>query len=414
MMQNESQQEYKSSDIVIVGGGIVGMAAAIALSQLKLKIVLIENFEPVDNTHQSYDDRTLVVNQASINFWSNIGVWKELKNDVTPIKSVHVSNKGNFGSCLFSASEFNLDQLASIVESKKLGFCLRDKVVNSDTIDLICPANVTNFQSNGNTINITYQQNNQSHTIESKLMLAADGIRSHIRKTLKLETNVSSYDRTAIVCNVTPENNHNFQAFERLTSTGPTALLPFVNNRCGLVWSVPNKIANTILAKSDNEFLGLAQKQFGYRLGRFIKVGKRSTYPLYLVEVPKQVKQRVILIGNAAHGMSPVSAQGLNLAVRDLSRLVDVINLAIKKQIDIGSDKVLAQYQSSIEEDQNQTMNYTDDLMNWFKLDYPIINTIRSSSLIFIDKIKPMKEELFKKASGFRGDIPSLLRRNNE
>jgi 2-octaprenyl-6-methoxyphenol hydroxylase len=241
-------------------------------------------------------------------------------------------------------------------------------------------------------------------------MLAADGVQSSIRKKLQLETRIESYDKTAIICNITPEFKHKQCAYERLTNTGPTALLPFVQNRCGFVWTLEKDKADEILGLSDQDFLKQAQAQFGYRLGKFLKAGKRSSYPLYLVTVPNQVKDRTILIGNAAHSMSPVSAQGLNLAVRDVAQLFDVVENALANSIDIGSIEVLNTYQKSIEKDQSQTMNYTDDLMNWFKLDQSIVASIRSLGMLLLDQASMAKKALFTKVSGYRGNTPKLLR----
>lgn len=413
---NNNQHDNLSNittDITIVGGGMVGMAAAIALSQLNLSITLIENVSVTEGFHPSYDDRTLVVNRASIKFWQNIGIWSELSEDITPVNKVQVSNKGHFGSVQFDAKEFNLDALAYIVEAKRLGLTLKNKIDKIDKITSICPANVIDFTTIDNKVTTSYLLNGTEKQISSTLMLAADGIQSKIRKKLDLETQVKSYDRTAIICNITPELKHKNCAFERLTKQGPTALLPFVSNRCGFVWTVANNRADDILELSDEAFLKQAQQQFGYRLGKFVKAGIRSSYPLYLVTVPKQTKSRVILIGNAAHGMSPISAQGLNLAVRDVANLFDVINQAQKHNEDIGSDSVLQSYQQSVELDQKQTMNYTDGLMGWFKIDNPIVAGVRSLVLMALEQNKTAKFELFTRASGYRGLTPKLLRENS-
>jgi 2-octaprenyl-6-methoxyphenol hydroxylase len=398
-------------DAIIVGGGMVGMAAAITLSKLDLSVCLLESIESENNTHPSYDDRTLVVNQASIQFWKNIGVWQTLLNDITSINKVHVSNKGHFGSVNFDAKSLQVDALAYIVEAKKLGIALQDIIKSNDCIKTICPAKVTEFKTLDNQVEVSYHINENNYQVISKLMLAADGVKSSIRQKLGLETVVKSYDRTAIICNITPQFKHHNCAFERLTNTGPTALLPFVQNRCGFVWTVEQKRAEAILNLTDEEFLTKAQDQFGYRLGKFLKTGARSSYPLYLVTVPTQVKSRVILLGNAAHSMSPVSAQGLNLAVRDVAMLSDIIESAINNNQDIGSDATLNYYQKNIEFDQSQTMNYTDDLMNWFKIDEPIVATLRSLGLLTLDNNLIAKKAIFSRASGYRGKTPKLLKK---
>ncbi len=398
-------------DVIIVGGGMVGMAAALSLSQLNLSIVLLESRVVQGDSHPSYDDRTLVVNQASVCFWKNLGIWQRIEQNITPINKVHVSNKGHFGSVNFDKDELNVAALAYIVEAKILGFALKLTCEENELIKIIAPASFKQMQYKKDSVEVTYSVGENIHTISSKLMLAADGIQSGIRKQLELETRIKSYQRTAIICNITPEYKHNNCAFERLTDKGPTALLPFVSNRCGFVWSMENTQAQAILDLSDEDFLHKAQQQFGYRLGKFIKAGKRSSYPLYLVTVPQQVKNRVILIGNAAHGMSPVSAQGLNLAVRDVARLFDVIKEITHKSQDIGAEETLNAYQNAINTDQQQTMRYTDDLMSWFKIDEPIVAALRSIGLFTLNQSKYLKQELFHRASGYRGEIPQLLRK---
>ncbi len=170
-----------------------------------------------------------------------------------------------------------------------------------------------------------------------------------------------------------------------------------MNNRCGFIWTVKECKLKSILELSDDDFIKQAQAQFGYRLGKFIKVGKRTAYPLYLITVPQQVKSRTLLLGNAAHTMSPVSAQGLNLAIRDIASLADVIESAFKNKLDIGSHKILQNYQKLVDDDQKQTMKYTDDLMSWFKIDNLVVNQFRSLGLCVFDQFSQLKIDLFNK-----------------
>ncbi|MFK8011628.1 MAG: 2-octaprenyl-6-methoxyphenyl hydroxylase [Marinicellaceae bacterium] len=400
----------KDFDITIVGGGLVGMAAALALSKYDLKICLLESIAGDDTFHPSYDDRTLVVNKASICFWKNIGVWQKVVEHITPIKKVHVSSKGYFGSVNYDAKKYNLEALAYIVEAKVLGLNLKQSIRAVKNIHIICPAHVVDFKEEKNNITIEYQEDESVNKISSKLMIAADGAQSHIRQKLQLVTHVKSYEKSAIICNITPEMKHDYCAYERLTTTGPTALLPFINNRCGFIWTVEESKLNNILELSDDDFIKQAQTQFGYRLGKFLKVGKRTAYPLYLITVPQQVKSRTLLLGNAAHTMSPVSAQGLNLAIRDIANLADVIECAVKNKRDIGSKQILQNYQKLVNEDQKQTMKYTDDLMSWFKIDNPVVNQFRSLGLCIFDQFSQLKFDLFNKVSGYRKGTAKLLR----
>lgn len=411
---NMSARMNEQYDIVIVGAGMAGMAAALALSTMRLKICIIESTVSSDDFHTSYDDRTLVVNKASKHFWQHLGIWQSLADEMADVDSVHVSNKGQFGSVLFNAKDLKVDVLAHIVEAKVLAKVLRSHVEQSQSIKILCPAKVTEFSEVNNKINVCYQLQDENEVVLSaSLMLAADGAQSNIRKQLDLEARIKSYDRIAVVCNITPEYKHRQCAYERLTPTGPTAILPFKNNRCGFVWTLASSDAEHVLSLSDDEFLSKAQNQFGYRLGRFMKVGKRSSYPLYLVEVPQQAKSRVILLGNAAHCMSPVSAQGLNLAVRDVAMLLDVLKKVQDNNGDIGSPETLKDYQNSTAEDQKSTMQYTDDLMSWFKIDNGLVNSVKSTALFLMDQMLSVKSELYSRTSGYRTNyIPQFLRKS--
>ena len=232
--------------------------------------------------------------------------------------------------------------------------------------------------------------------------VAADGAKSHVRQQLGLDTEVKSYDRTAIVCNAQFSGQHKGCAFERLTQTGPLALLPYHHGRCGLVWSVNSDMAAELLELSDEGFMAELQHQLSFRMGSLGKVGRRSSYPIYQVKVPNQIAQSVVLMGNAAHAVSPVSAQGLNLAVRGIKRLVNVLNDAQKNKQSISDLTLLEKYQSQSQQDQEATMNYTDDLMTWFQIDMPLVNGLRSVGLLAVDAVPALKQYLFKRAGGLK------------
>ncbi|MCF6299555.1 MAG: FAD-dependent oxidoreductase [Proteobacteria bacterium] len=389
-------------DVVIIGGGLVGMAAALSLAKNGFTIALIEANLPKKNTHSSYDDRTLVVNPASVDFWQSIDTWESVAGHCSQINRVHVSNKNHFGTVVFDREELNVDFLAYVIEARELGLKLLDQLKAHRRIKFIAPADLSSFKLENNLVSIHYHQDDQENQIQAKLMIAADGAQSSIRQKLGLASTIKNYQKTAIVCNITPELNHNNCAYERLTQHGPVALLPFKDRRCGFVWTVDATESANILSLSDEDFIKEAQQQFGYRLGVFKQAGKRSSYPLYQVSVPQQFKNQMLLMGNAAHSVSPISAQGLNLAVRGVARLSKTLQSCIENNIDIGSDQALLAYQNDSMNDQSTTLNYTDDLMTWFKIDQPIVNAFRSIGMCLIDNSQMAKEMLFNTAGGYR------------
>lgn len=387
-------------DVIIVGGGMVGLATALRLARGGVQVMMLEANVPNEAMHHSsFDSRTLVVNPASRQFWQDLGIWQRLSQSATVIEQVHVSNKGRFGTVLFDKTDFDVDALGHVVEAQVLGSMLWQEVKQTSGVQLVAPAQVNAFEESEDQVKVTYSHQNQSKTITAALMIAADGAQSSVRAQLGLPTQTKAYEKTAIICNLKTERPHRGRAYERLTASGPFALLPF-HDRLGLVWSNSHQRAEQLLAMDESAFMAQAQAEFGQRLGRFTQIGTRHSYPLFQIRVEQQFADRVVLMGNAAHAVSPVSAQGLNLAVRGVRRLTDTLLAAHKTGQDLGDEGILADYQEASMPDQNQVLNYTDDLMTWFKIDEPVIAGIRSLGLLAIDASPELKRRLYELAGG--------------
>ncbi len=394
------------TQVAIVGGGMVGMALALSLAQNRISTVLIESNDVDINTNEQFDDRTLVINPASQRFWQKIGLWSEIETQVTCIDTVHVSNQGRFGVVQFDKEELGVSQLGHVIAAKKLAKILLEHVLKNKQARYLQPAKLVHFKQSVEQVSLTATHNGEDRQIIAQLMVGADGVQSSIRKKLNLETAVKSYQRKAIICNITTDQRHQNRAFERLTKEGPMALLPFTNesghNRFGFVWSMNENQADAMMRADETTFLNLAQQRFGFRAGAFQKLGRRSQYPLFQIKVPVQHAHRVVLMGNAAHAVSPVSAQGLNLAVRGIDRLTEVLQSFKAEHKDLGALAVLESYQMASKTDQKRTLNYTDDLMTWFKIDEPIVNTMRSLGLVMVNASKSLKKGLYNTAGGLR------------
>ncbi|VAW47629.1 2-octaprenyl-6-methoxyphenol hydroxylase [hydrothermal vent metagenome] len=405
------ESKILDTEVAIVGGGLVGMAMAISLAQRDIASVLLEAQSPTETDEEQFDDRTLVINPASQLFWQDLGLWSEIESHTTTIEHVHVSNQGKFGVVKFDKDELKVPQLGHVVAAKTLANTLLKAVKQQTLISYLQPAKLLEFEATESRVKLTVEFADSSRVIAAQLMVGADGVQSPIRTRLNLPTAVKSYQRSAIVCNVTTSQRHQHRAFERLTTDGPMALLPFGNgsgqnrfgfDRFGFVWSLPTAQAEQLLKVDEESFLQQAQQLFGYRAGEFQQLGRRSSYPIYQIKVPVQHAHRVVLMGNAAHAVSPVSAQGLNLAVRGIGRLSEQLHQAKVIGQNLGSDSVLKAYQLASDEDQQRTLNYTDDLMTWFKIDEPFINVMRSLGLVAINASLNLKKTLFNTAGGLR------------
>ncbi|WP_395375033.1 FAD-dependent oxidoreductase [Marinicella sp. W31] len=391
-------------EIAIVGSGMVGMAAALGLAELGYSVTVLESQDITTQADVDADERSLVCNLASQRFWQSLNFWSELEPMTTPIESVHVSAKGHFGTVSFHAQDFDVTALGYVIPAQQMAKKLLLRTQAHARIQYLYPVQFEQHQADADGVTLSYISEGHQQQLRARLMIAADGARSRIRTALGLKTEVKSYRKKAIVCQLSTHKPHQNCAYERLTEHGPMAILPTSGQRCGFVWSVPEEQADNILALSDDDFISQAQPRFGFRLGVFSRPSTRTVYPLYQIAVPQQYAQRVVLMGNAAHTMSPVSAQGLNLAVRDVDRLVQVL----KKQSmseplkDPGQTEILSAYQLSCQDDQQQTLQYTDDLMRWFQQDSSLFPMFRSFGLLMIDNNKFLKQSLFLGAGGFR------------
>jgi len=396
---NPIDQDHRC-DVIIVGGGMVGLATALRLARSGIKVAMLEASLPKETMHHnSFDSRTLVVNPASRQFWQDLGIWQSISQSAAVIDQVHVSNQGHFGTVLFDKNEFSVEALGHVVEAQVLGGVLWQQVKKTTGVHLIAPAELTAFEVSDEHVTVQFKHQQLSQKLQARLLIAADGAQSSIRQQLNLPTHTKAYEKTAIICNLKTEQPHRNRAYERLTRTGPFALLPF-GDRMGLVWSNTHEQAGRLLAMDEGRFINAAQAAFGQRLGRFMQIGQRHSYPLHQVRVERQYANRVVLMGNAAHAVSPVSAQGLNLAVRGVRRLTQLLTEAHAHGSDLGAEKLLAEYQVASLPDQQQVLNYTDDLMTWFKIDEPVIAGLRSLGLLAIDSSPTLKKRLYELAGG--------------
>ncbi|PVZ72623.1 2-octaprenyl-6-methoxyphenyl hydroxylase [Pelagibaculum spongiae] len=395
-------------DILICGGGMAGASLALALAPQGWKIGIVEAVEPSSNLQPSYDDRSIALAQASANLFRNINLWPQLEPHCQPIRSIHVSDKGRFGVTRIQPQSIGLDALGYVIEVRPLGQVLHQKIAQTDNIHLICPAKLASLQQNKNSCQIAIETSDGVHQLSSKLLIAADGALSPVRRLLGLNHDQSDYDQSAIIANVTTEIAHAGRAFERFTDSGPLAMLPLTENRCSLVWCVKKHQLEQHMALDDQQFAEQLQQRFGWRLGRIEKAGQRSHYPLLQMRVPQQIKDRVMLIGNAAHAVHPVAGQGLNLGLRDVAELVESLS-GLTSQQDPVLDGRLTEYQKWRNADQRKILLATHSLVTLFSNQSNLLGHLRGASLAGMDLWQPVKKMLARQATGLAGRLPSLI-----
>jgi 2-octaprenyl-6-methoxyphenol hydroxylase len=404
--------EYR--DIVIAGGGMVGASLALQLGALlpkDVRIVMVEGFpfpKPVAGTrveyHPSFDARSTALGLSSRVIYEQMGVWSYLEEWLCPIETIHVSNRGHFGSSLLRAVDYDWPALGYVVENAWLGNSLIQALYRQDRVELLSPAKVVEA-SPGETCVSLKLAGAENVEMEAGLLLVADGANSGLRAQLGVAVEEKPYRQRALIANIAFAQPHNGCAYERFTDEGPLALLPLLGtadgeNRSGLVWTLTPEKAGHLQACPEDEFLDALQQRFGYRLGRLQQVGERHSYPLALVQSAEQVRKRVVVMGNAAHAMHPVAGQGFNLALRDVAVLGQVLAEAAQNSIPLGELAVLQKYYDKQHADQVRTVNFSDKLPELFMQSDLALGLARDIGLSGLDIIPGAKREFVRYATG--------------
>ncbi|MCF6258423.1 MAG: 2-octaprenyl-6-methoxyphenyl hydroxylase [Gammaproteobacteria bacterium] len=402
-------------DLIIIGGGMVGASLAISLASQALRVALIEAAPLYKSTPPSYDDRAIALSFGSRRIFDGMGLWEKIAPQTTTIQRIHVSDQGCFGFTRLDATQEKVDALGYVVTAQQLGAVLMSQLQQCNNLTLMSPAKLTDLKLGDDhaTVVITRDPDNNNGNTESltsKLLVAADGGNSHVRNQLGIHTTAHDYGQTAIIANITPEKSHRHIAYERFTRNGPLALLPMPDNRCSLVWTRTPEDAQRLLRLNDADFLTELQPCFGKRLGYFIKVGKRHSYPLQLIQAQEQVRRRLALIGNAAHTLHPIAGQGFNLGLRDVAALAQNIVDTFHAGDDIGALSVLEVYAQWRERDHRQVIGFTNTLVHTFSNRFPPLVLARNLGLIATDTVPPLKHLLARHSMGIAGKLPRLAR----
>jgi 2-octaprenyl-6-methoxyphenol hydroxylase len=398
-------------DIIIVGGGLVGASLAASLRQSGLRIAVIEThpWATTISAVTSYDERVIALNYIAKQILQGIGVWNSgIAQLSEPIQQIHVSEQGGFGFTRLEARKLDLPALGYVISANALLQKLQSVITpdTAPTITLFAPAQLTQLHVHSSHVTATVTAPQMTQQITARLIVAADGGNSPVRHLLGIDCHEYPYEQTAIIANVTLENAHQQVAYERFGSAGTIALLPLPHNLCSLVWSVKTAQQDDYMQLSDNEFLARLQRHFGWRLGRFLRLGRRVAYPLRLVQVTQLTQPRVVFIGNAAHTLHPVAGQGLNLGLRDVATLADLLSNSAPEAI--GTADHLRIYADRQRQDHRRVITITDSLVKTFSNDFMPMRWARNLSLLAIDALPPLKKLFVQQMTGLTA-YPSRL-----
>lgn len=405
-------------DVVIVGAGMVGASLALALTHRQdrpLRLLLVEasplnsNSSPVQ---PGFDARSTVLSAGTVSYFRELGLWNALGAAATPIKRIHVSDQGRFGSVRLDAGDEGVDALGHVVENTDIGHALNAALFAAAGLELCAPVAVEQLTPDPQGMRLRLKGAEGQSTITASLVVLAEGGRSGLPAQLGIAHRNESYGQSAVIANVAFTNPHKQVAYERFTPKGPVALLPLADregrHRAALVWTHAEAEAHGILALDDAAFLARLQRDFGGRVGSFTRVGKRVAFNLALQVAEEQIRPGLVLLGNVAHSLHPVAGQGFNLALRDTMTLARNIRESLQQTASPGEFSRLQLYRTAVQQDQSHTITFSDYMTRLFSSNNRVLGLVRQLGMASIDLVPPLKNQLTRQAMGLAEPRVSL------
>ncbi len=396
----------RAYDVILAGGGLVGGALACALAGKGARVAVIEAVPPGGDGQPSFDDRHTALAPSSRHILEAWGLWPSLREALTPIRHIHVSEAGGWGFTHLDAAEERMGALGWLLPNRSLGEVVTRRLAETTGVTLVTPARVAAVEHGPATVTVTADGADGGERLSGRLLVVADGAGSRTRELAGLTARRRDYGQSALVTTLTPERHHEGWAYERFTRDGSLAILPIGAGCCAVVWSLPHARAAQYADGDEGALLGALQDAFGYRLGHLRGCGPRRVYPLQAVRAPRLVTDRVALAGNAAHALHPVAAQGLNLALRDAAALEEAVAGQLEAGGDPGSEALLRAYERQRVPDIRRTQQLTDALVRGFSLDLAPLRLLRSGALAALERSGPAKRTLMRIAAGRLGPLP--------
>ena len=402
----------QQADIVVSGGGMVGLSLGLALAQGGFRTVVADAAPLAAQLEEKSDGRVSALAYASIRMYRALGVWDAMAPHAQPIREILVTDgaPGRAASPFslhFDAGEVGAPELGAIVENRHIRAALQARAAAQSNLTLIAPAAVTGVTVAAGGVSAALAN---GETVKAALAVAADGRVSPLREAAGIKVIGWSYLQTGIVATVEHEKPHNGVAYEHFLPAGPFAILPMTGNRSSLVWTEKRELAPAILKLDEARFNEELARRFGAHLGAVKAAGPRWSYPLSFHLARDFVKPRFALAGDCAHGIHPIAGQGLNLGLKDAAALAEVLLDAARLGQDIGTLDVLKRYERWRRFDSVALAASTDALNRLFSNDSAPLRAIRDIGMGIVDSIGPARRFFMRHAGGDVGKLPRLMR----
>ena len=402
------------ADIAVVGGGLVGLAMAVALARLGAAVAVVDRIAPSIQLQPAFDGRASAIAQANVRYLTALGIWQHLP-PTAEIRQIRVSDGGSPFFLHYDCRDLDRtgaaggdEPLGRMVENRHLRMALARAVADLPAIRLVTPAVVAAYRpgaAGGSHVDLGLAD---GRVLRARLGIAADGRASAMRALAGIEVQGWRYPQSGIVCTVRHSLPHDGIAQERFLPSGPFAILPLTDaadgiapmHRASIVWTERQEAVEAFMALDDAAFAGEVARRFGDYLGPLRLEGPRWSYPLAFQIARDLVAPRLALIGDAAHGIHPIAGQGLNLGLRDVARLADELAGPLGLGLDPGAPDVLDRYAGGRRFDTVLMGVVTDGLNRLFSNDDPGLRLLRSLGLSAVDRVPPLKRLLMRHAMG--------------
>lgn len=405
-MKTDSRKVMEAEALVI-GGGLAGLTMACALGAANIPTISLDRDGPDHQRNPGFDIRTTAIAFGSKRILEGIGVWPHVAQDAEPILEIRVADDHAPVFVHYNHRDIGTDPLGWIIDNAAIRRGLFQRILQLPAVTHLAPASVASIERTPADIVVTLQDGRQFRT---RLLIGADGRGSLARRSADIEVMTWTYQQSAIVCTITHDRPHNGVAIEHFLPGGPFAVLPMTENRSSIVWSERSERVPMFLALLDSAFITELQHRIGGHLGAIQVIGGRASYPLSIMLAHRQTDHRLALIGEAAHAIHPVAGQGLNMGLRDVAALAEVIVDQARLGLDIGSAEVLARYEQWRRFDNLALAMVCDSLVRLFSNRILPLKLARDLGLGLVNQVPSLKGFFMRHAMGTIGDLPRLVR----
>ncbi|MEM8717946.1 MAG: FAD-dependent hydroxylase [Cyanobacteria bacterium P01_G01_bin.39] len=395
-------------DLAIVGGGIVGTTLAAALKDSGLKIILIEARPPEVTAAKT---QAYAFSPLSSYIYEGIGVWQDILPHIGKYQHISLTDADYEKKVQFATKDLPGEHLGYVAQHNIVISALHKYLADCDNVTWFCPGEVTNVATGKELSTIEVNLKGRQHLIKTRLVVGADGARSHIRNLAGIKTRGWKYWQSCVAFTIKHTALENNTAFERFWPSGPMGVLPLPGNRCQIVWTHPHEEAKALAQLDESAFLEKLQVYTGGALGDLELVSKRMVFPVQLMQCDRYIQPRLALIGDAAHCCHPVGGQGLNMGIRDAASLAQILQTANHKGQDLGTVKVLKRYESWRKIENLAILGFTDLLDRMFSNSWLPVVVLRRLGLWILNYLKPLRILALKLMTGLLGRKPELARR---